>query len=44
MTPKPKKQTVSKFNVVREIIASDFVFHPDTAYKKIEEYLWKVFK
>ena len=36
------KMTVSKFNVVREIIASDFVFNPDTAYQKIEEYLWSI--
>lgn len=38
------KMTVSKFNVVREIIASDFVFNPDTAYQKIEEYLWTILK
>jgi len=38
------KMTVSKFNVVREIIASDFVFNPDTAYQKIEEYLWEILK
>lgn len=35
---------VTKFNVARDVVCSEIVFHPDTAYQKIEEYLWSILK